>query len=65
VAALPDVGGVTPQVRAGIAHHPTDGTDAPELLHAAQEALVAARAGDRGAIVGLRIGADTGVGAPS
>jgi diguanylate cyclase (GGDEF)-like protein len=61
VAALPDVGGVTPQVRAGVAHHPTDGTDAAELLHAAQEALVAARAGDRGAIVGLRVVADPGI----
>lgn len=54
VAALPDVGGVAPQVRAGVAHHPTDGTDAAELLTAAQDALAEARAGAPGVIVGLR-----------
>jgi GGDEF domain-containing protein len=61
VASLPDVGGVTPQVRAGVAHHPTDGTDAAELLRAAQDALAQARAGVPGIIVGLRPIADLGV----
>lgn len=61
VAALPDVGGVTPQVRAGVAHHPVDGTDAADLLRAAQEALSQARAGVPGAIVGLRSSPDVGI----
>jgi len=61
VAALPDVGGVAPQVRAGVAHHPVDGTDATDLLRAAEEALTQARAGVPGAIVGLRPVADVGV----
>jgi diguanylate cyclase (GGDEF)-like protein len=65
VAALPAVGGVSPRVRAGIAHHPVDGTDATELLRTAQEALVAARAGDPGIIVGLRVTADAGFASPS
>ncbi len=60
VAALPDVGGVTPQVRAGVAHHPTNGTDAAELLRAAQDALAQARDGAPGIIVGLRPTADLG-----
>lgn len=61
VSALPDVGGVTPQVRAGVAHHPTDGTDAAELYQAAQAALAQARAGAPAGIVGLRPVADIGV----
>jgi diguanylate cyclase (GGDEF)-like protein len=61
VASLPDVGGATPRVRAGVAHHPTDGTDAQELLRAAQEALAQARAGSPATIVGLRAIADAGV----
>lgn len=60
VAALPDVGGVAPQVRAGVAHHPVDGTDAAELLGVAQQALGQARSGVPGAIVGLRSVADVG-----
>jgi diguanylate cyclase (GGDEF)-like protein len=65
VAALPNVGGVTPRVRAGLAHHPVDGTDATELLRAAQDALAAARAGDPGIIVGLRVTADPGFASPA
>ncbi len=61
VASLPDVGGVTPRVRAGVAHHPTDGTDAGELLRAAQAALTQARAGSPATIIGLRAIADAGV----
>jgi diguanylate cyclase (GGDEF)-like protein len=61
VATLPDVGGVTPQVRAGVAHHPVDGTDAQELLRAAQAALAQARAGSPATIIGLRAAIDAGV----
>ncbi|MET0771942.1 MAG: GGDEF domain-containing protein [Candidatus Limnocylindrales bacterium] len=61
VASLPDVGGVTPRVRAGVAHHPSDGTDADELLRAAQGALAQARAGSPATIVGLRATVDAGV----
>lgn len=61
VAALPQVGGVAPQVRAGVAHHPADGTDATELLRAAQDALDQARAGTPGLIVGLRPPAEQGI----
>jgi diguanylate cyclase (GGDEF)-like protein len=65
VASLPDVGGVTPRVRAGVAHHPTDGTDAGELLRAAQAALTQARAGSPATIIGLRAIADAGIVAAS
>lgn len=61
VAALPHVGGVAPQVRAGVAHHPADGTDAQGLLRAAQDALGQARAGGPGVIVGLRPTTEQGV----
>jgi diguanylate cyclase (GGDEF)-like protein len=61
VASLPDIGGVTARVRAGVAHHPADGTDAAELLRAAQGALTEARAGSPGTIIGLRAGFDAGV----
>jgi diguanylate cyclase (GGDEF)-like protein len=65
VAALPDVGGVTPQVRAGVAHHPVDGTNASELLRAAQDALGRARVGGPGTIVGQRAVADAGMASAS
>jgi diguanylate cyclase (GGDEF)-like protein len=61
LAMLPAIEGITPDVRAGIAHHPVDGTDANELLGGAQRALSQARAGSVGAIVGLREGADSGI----
>jgi diguanylate cyclase (GGDEF)-like protein len=61
LAALPHVEGIVPDVRAGVAHHPVDGTDAAELLRAAQEALTRARAGAAGTIVGLREVTDGGV----
>lgn len=61
VASLPDVGDVTPRVRAGVAHHPTDGTDAAELVRAAQGALDQARSGSPATIIGLRAIADPGV----
>lgn len=61
VASLPDVAGVTARVRAGVAHHPSDGTDAHELMRAAQDALARARAGSPASIIGLRAVADTGM----
>jgi diguanylate cyclase (GGDEF)-like protein len=62
VASLPSIGGVTPGVRAGVAHHPRDGADPADLLRAAQDAITLARAGDVGSIVGLRELADIEVG---
>jgi hypothetical protein len=65
VESLPDVGGVRPRVRAGVAHHPVDGTDAGELLRTAQGALSQARAGSPATIVGLRATADAGIASAS
>lgn len=58
VSSLPPVAGVAPDVRAGIAHHPVDGTDAATLLAAAQGALDQARVKGAGSIVGMREAAD-------
>lgn len=62
VASLPAVDGVTPGIRAGVAHYPRDGAGPAELLRAAQDAITLARAGDVGSIVGLRELADLEVG---
>lgn len=54
VAGLAPVAGVRASVRAGVSHHPQDGTSSGDLLEAAHEAITQARAEGAGSVVGLR-----------
>jgi len=54
VADLPPIGGVQASIRAGVAHHPEDGTSSGDLLDAARVAIARARVEGAGTVVGLR-----------
>ena len=54
VADLPAIGGVRASIRAGVAHHPQDGTSSGDLLDAAHVAIARARVEGAGTVVGLR-----------
>ncbi len=54
VAELAPVDGVTVGIRAGVAHHPQDGTTGAELLAAAEAAIGRARSELVGSVIGMR-----------
>jgi len=54
VAELAPVGDVTVGIRAGVAHHPQDGTTGAELLAAAEAAIGRARSELVGSVIGMR-----------
>ncbi len=54
VADLPPIDGIQVSVRAGVSHHPQDGTSSGDLLEAAHAAIAQARAEGAGTVVGLR-----------
>jgi diguanylate cyclase (GGDEF)-like protein len=54
VAELPAIGGVHASIRAGVSHHPQDGTSSGDLLDAAEVAIARARIEGAGTVVGLR-----------
>ena len=54
VADLPAIDGVQASIRAGVSHHPQDGTSSGDLLDAAQVAVARARIEGAGTVVGLR-----------
>jgi diguanylate cyclase (GGDEF)-like protein len=54
VATLPAIDGVVPGIRAGVAHHPRDGTSPADLLRVAADATALARVGEAGSVVGMR-----------
>jgi diguanylate cyclase (GGDEF)-like protein len=54
VADLAPIGGVQASIRAGVAHHPQDGTSSGDLLDAAHVAITRARVEGAGTVVGLR-----------
>ncbi len=54
VSELPAIGGSPASVRAGVAHHPQDGTSGADLLDAAHRAISRARIEGAGTVVGLR-----------
>jgi diguanylate cyclase (GGDEF)-like protein len=54
VADLPPVDRVSAGIRAGVAHHPQDGTTGAELLAAAEAAIAQARSELVGSVIGMR-----------
>lgn len=54
VADLPAIDGVHASIRAGVSHHPQDGTSSGDLLDAAHVAIARARIEGAGTVVGLR-----------
>jgi diguanylate cyclase (GGDEF)-like protein len=54
VADLPAIDGVHASIRAGVSHHPQDGTSSGDLLDAAHVAIAQARVEGAGTVVGLR-----------
>ncbi len=54
VADLPAIDGVHASIRAGVSHHPQDGTSSGDLLDAAHVAIARARVEGAGTVVGLR-----------
>ncbi|MCY7418391.1 MAG: GGDEF domain-containing protein [Chloroflexi bacterium] len=54
VADLAPIGGAQASIRAGVAHHPQDGTSSGDLLDAAHVAITRARVEGAGTVVGLR-----------
>jgi diguanylate cyclase (GGDEF)-like protein len=54
VAELPLIDGVQASIRAGVSHHPQDGTSGDDLLDAARVAIGRARVEGAGTVVGLR-----------
>ncbi len=54
VADLPPIDGVQASIRAGVSHHPQDGTSSGDLLDAAHVAIARARVEGAGTVVGLR-----------
>ena len=54
VADMPAVGDVRASIRAGVSHHPQDGTSSGDLLDAAHAAISRARIEGAGTVVGLR-----------
>jgi diguanylate cyclase (GGDEF)-like protein len=54
VADLAPIDGVQASIRAGVAHHPQDGTSSGDLLDAAHVAIARARVEGAGTVVGLR-----------
>jgi len=54
VADLAPIDGVQASIRAGVSHHPQDGTSSGDLLDAAHVAITRARIEGAGTVVGLR-----------